>query len=53
MIDENKFLDAFGDIDDEFLLEEYDNCNKSKKIIRFEKYLKKAQNIAQKNHKKL
>lgn len=52
MIDENKFLDAFGDIDDEFLLEEYDNCNKSKKIIRFEKYLNKAQNIAQKNHKK-
>ena len=52
MIDENKFLDAFGDIDDEFLLEEYDNYNKSKKIIRFEKYLKKAQNIAQKNHKK-
>lgn len=48
MIDENKFLDAFGDIDDEFLLEEYDNYNKSKKIIRFEKYLKKAQ----KNHKK-
>ena len=30
MIDENKFLDAFGDIDDEFLLEEYDNYNKSK-----------------------
>ena len=28
MIDENKFLDAFGDIDDEFLLEEYDNCYK-------------------------
>ena len=52
MIDENKFLDAFGDIDDEFLLEEYDNYNKSKKIIRFEKYLNKAQNIAQKNHKK-
>ncbi|MFQ7119600.1 MAG: hypothetical protein ACLRPW_06075 [Intestinibacter sp.] len=51
MIDENKFLDAFGDIDDEFYLEEYDNCNKSK-IIRFEKYLNKAQNIAQKNHKK-
>lgn len=48
MIDENKFLDAFGDIDDEFLLEEYDNYNKSKKIIRFEKYLNKAQNIAQK-----
>ena len=47
MIDENKFLDAFGDIDDEFLLEEYDNYNKSKKIIRFEKYLNKAQNIAQ------
>ena len=22
MIDENKFLDAFGDIDDEFLLEQ-------------------------------
>ena len=52
MIDENKFLDAFGDIDDEFLLEEYDNYNKSKKIIRFEKYLNKAQNIAQKNYKK-
>ena len=51
MIDENKFLDAFGDIDDEFLLEEYDNYNKSKKIIRFEKYLNKAQNIAQKIYK--
>ena len=45
MIDENKFLDALGDIDDEFLLEEYDNYNKSKKIIRFEKYLKKEKII--------
>ena len=29
MIDENKFLDAFGDIDDEFLLEEYDKIGRA------------------------
>lgn len=52
MINEEKLLEAFGDIDDEYLCEEHEIYIKSNKIINLSKYLNKAQNFLKKGHKK-
>lgn len=52
MINEEKLLEAFGNIDDEYLCEEYNLYAESKKIISLNKYLSKVQNIVKKGRKK-
>lgn len=52
MINEEKLLEVFGNIDDEYICEECDINQKSDKIISWNKYFSKVKNIAEGSPKK-